>query len=300
MAKKIALCLLLSFLAFPALAAPSSWQMREVRRPQGSLDYCVVDQTLADGRHINIARDPEGRMNLGLVLPGQAFTPQQAVALKLTFDKKPVFAVQARALTATMLLIDGDAPERWRTALSKARTLTISGLGQALRFPLSGVAPMLDQLDDCSAQQNQALPPQILSILQRAGLADGLTLTAPPPGLSFVDVAWQRGSINGGTQAFDPKPDFRKAVRGLRAVLKNFCQGLWTEEMGNVYKRGAMLLQSGVMSCNAVGSEEVMATVFFTPGDGTARYFTHAGSGNERAALIAANNALVKALFEQP
>lgn len=289
--------ILLGLFQSPALAGPSSWQMREVRRPQGSLDYCIADQTLADGRHLNIALDPEGRMNLGLVLPDQAFTPQETLPLKLGFDKKTVFAVQARALTATMLLIDSDAPERWRAALGKARLLTVSGLGKPLRFPLDGFAARLKELDDCAAQQDRALPPQILAVLQRAGLADGLTLIAPPPGLSFVDVAWQRGTLNGGTQAFEPKPDFRTAARGLRAVLKTYCQGLWTEEMEMILVRGKAQLQRGVMSCNAVGSEEVMAVVFFAPGDGTARYYTHAGSGDDRAAIIAANNALAKALL---
>lgn len=298
MAKKIALWSLIGLLAFPAsAAAPPSWQLREVRRPQGSLDYCIADQTLADGRHVNLALDPEGRMNLGVVLPGQDFTPQQSLALQLTFDKAPVFAVQARALTPTMLLIDSTAPERWRAVLRQARMLTVSGLGKPQRFPLAGLAPMLKQLDDCAAQQDRALPPQILAVLQRAGLAEGLTLIAPPPGLSFVDVAWQRGAINGGTQAFDPKPDFRQAVRGLRAVLKTYCQGLWTEEVDVVLVRGAAQLQRGVMSCNAVGSEEVMAVVFFAPGDGTARYYTHAGTGETRAAILAANSALAKALL---
>lgn len=299
MAKKIALMFLLSLLALPTLAAPSSWQMREVRRPQGSLDYCIADRTLPDGRHLNIALDPEGRMNLGLVLPDQEFTPQETLPLKLGFDKKTVFAVQARALTATMLLIDSDAPERWRMALSKNRFLTISGFGKPLRFPLDGLGAVFKELDDCAGQQDRALPPQILAVLQRAGLADGLTLIAPPPGLSFVDVAWQRGTLNGGTQAFEPKPDFRTAARGLRAVLKTYCQGLWTEEMEKILVRGRAQLQRGVMSCNAVGSEEVMAVVFFTPGDGTARYYTHAGSGDDRAAIVAANNALAKALLTE-
>ena len=267
---------------------------------QGSLDYCIADQTLSDGRHLNVALDPEGRMNLGVVLPDQDFSPQQNFILKLVFDKQPVFAARGRALTPTMLLIDSDAPERWRMALTKARTLTVSGLNRPQRFSLSGVAPMLEQLADCSAQQDQALPPQILEVMQRAGLAEGLTLIAPPPGMSFVDVAWQRGNINGGTQAFDPKPDFSKAVRGLRAVLKTYCQGLWTEEMEKILVSGKALLQRGVMSCNAVGSEEVMAAVFYTPGDGTARYYTHAGTGADRAAVIAANNALAKALLAQP
>lgn len=309
MAKKItalssgllgAIVFVVSVLGLGASAQADSavWTLREIRRAQGSLDYCVADHALPDGRHINLAIDPEGRLNLGLLLPNQTFTAQDKRDLRIGFDKGKAEPMVGRALTAHVMLVDIPNAAQWLTQWAQSRQLHIAGLGQKQVYPLVEAAVILDKLSHCAEQQGRAVPAVMLDLLHRAGLDDGLTIIPPPASLGFVDFAWQRGALNGGTQAFTPEPDFRTAVRGQRAILKNYCQGLWSEEMDLILVSGKTMQQQGVLTCRASGHDEVMAILFYTAGDGKARYYTHAGV--ERESVVAATTALAKALTGAP
>lgn len=282
-------------LAWPAAAA---WQVREIRRADGGLDYCVADWRLPDGRHLNLALDAAGRVNLGLVLPRGKFDPQNQPTLQLNLDKTWTQAATARVLAPHILLVDITDKTGFAAAWRAARQLTVAGAGKPLTFALGDKAgAAFTSLLNCAGQAEPVLPPALQALLQQAGLADGVQVIPPPAGLSVVEVAWQRGAINGGAAGFDPGTDFRRAVRGQLAVLKTFCQGLWSEELGLIVVRGTAQQQQGVLSCHAGGVEEVMAVVFHAPGDGTGRYLTFAGSGAERKSVSAAGKAVAAALL---
>jgi hypothetical protein len=282
-------------LAWPVMAA---WQVREIRRAEGALDYCVADWRLPDGRHLNLALDAAGRVNLGLVLPRGKFDPKNPLALQVNLDKAWKQVGPARVLAPHILLLDiadkGGFVAAWRAA----RLLTVAGAGKPMNFALDGKASaVLDELMHCAGQVELTLPPSVQALLEQAGLADGVQVIPPPAGLSVVDVAWQRGALNGGTASFDPGTDFRRAVRGQLAVLKTFCQGLWSEEMGLIVVRAAARQQQGMLSCHSGGVDEVMMVVFYAPGDGTGRYFTFAGSGANRKSVTDAGKAVAAALL---
>ncbi len=300
MAKRIAIrCALLAalLLAWPAVAG---WDVREIRRPEGGLDYCVADWRLRDGRHLNIALDAVGRVNLGLVLPRGRFDAENQPTLRLALDEAWTQTGVARVLAPPILLVDIADKSGFVTAWRAARQLTVAGAGKPLVFALDDKASgALTELWRCAGQAEPVLPPAVQAVLQQAGLADGVQVVPPPAGLSVVDVAWQRGRVNGGMAGFDPGTDFRVAVRGQLAVLKSFCQGLWSEEMGLVVVRGAARQQQGVLGCHAGGVDEVMAVVFQAPGDGTGRYYTFAGGGGDRKAVLAAGKAVGAALLER-
>lgn len=298
MAKRIACfgaLLTALLLAWPASAG---WDVREIRRQDGGLDYCVADWRLSDGRHLNLALDVAGRVNLGLVLPRGRFDPQNQPVLRLNIDDAWAQSGKVRVLAPHILLLDITDKSSFAAAWRVARQLTVAGAGKPMIFKLDEKAgEALTELWRCAGQGEPVLPPTILTVLQQAGLADGIQVVPPPPGLSVVDVAWQSGGLNGGMAGFDPGSDFRRAVRGQLAVLKNFCQGLWSEEMGLVVVRGAARLQQGTLGCHAGGVDEVMAVVFHAPGDGTGRYFTFAGDGSNRKAVMSAGKAITAALL---
>jgi len=296
MAKQFIILMFLVLATVPAWADVADWQLREVRRPQGSLDYCVMDRTFPDGRHLNLARDPGGLMNLGFVLPDQHFTAQQVVTLQISLGKGKPQALQARALSPTMLIVDLPDQAAFRPQWGQARRLRVTGLDKPQLFPLGDAPAVWAELEECVQKQALAIPAMVLPLLEQAGLAEGLQVIPPPTILSFVDFAWKRGTINGGTQGFDPAPDFPTAVRGQLAVLKNYCQGLWSQELRWNLALGNVKQQQWVLSCTGGGRDEVMAMVFHTKGDGTARYYTHVGTGADRAAIIAATDALALVL----
>lgn len=297
MAKGIAWAGALLVALLSAWPAGAAWDVREIRRPDGGLDYCVADWRLPDGRHLNLALDVAGRVNLGLVLPRGRFDPQNQPALHLNLDAAWAQSGAARVLAPHILLVDITDKSGFAAAWRAAQQLRVAGAGKPMVFKLDDKASnALTALWRCAGQGDPVLPPAVLTVLQQAGLADGVQVVSPPAGLSVVEVAWQRGRLNGGMASFDPGTDFRRAVRGQLAVLKNFCQGLWSEDMGLVVVRGAVRLQQGVLGCHAAGVDEVMAVVFHAPGDGTGRYFTFAGDGSSRKAVTQAGKAVMQAL----
>lgn len=301
MAKKMMIALLamlaLTQNAWGAETGGADWSLREVRRGQGSLDYCITERNFYDGRRLNVARDPEGRMNLGLILPDQRWTVGETLELQLAFDKQPPQKMVALAHMPSMLLLEVVDGKAFGQKLAAARRLTITGAGKKQNVALGHIASALQELEQCTAQQSAALPAATLDILQQAGVGDGAMPIDPPPGLSFTEFAWQRGGIIGGTQAFAPTPDFRAAVRGQLTILQNFCQGLWSEDVGLILVAGKIRQQQAVLTCVISGREEVMAIVFHQAADGSARYYAHTGGGKNRAAVESATAALAKFLL---
>jgi hypothetical protein len=296
------------FLLFPcvnAIAADAQvWHMREVRRqPDAKLDYCVLEQALVAGPELSLAADPLGRLNLGLVvsenlLPRVTGGKTQTVKLSIQFDEGKAETLTAHRQWGGVLLMDLPQPELFREKFAAARSLMIAIQAQRLVFPLSPSEQPLEQLADCLEGSGRSLGSETLALLKVGGLDQDLSEIPPPSGLGFVDYAWQRANLVGGSKDFKPEPDFTRAIRAQLAEIKAFCRGLWSEQAGLMRGRAGMLSQEFILTCISDGTEEVMGIVFHQSAAGNTRFYVHGSTGEHRAEVESATKKLTQALYQ--
>lgn len=275
-------------------------ELREIRRADGGLSHCVVDQAYANGMHVNIARNPDGQMNLGIVVPGAAFGVSEVYPVRLELAGAPMRLTKARALTAEMLLIDLGRDTEFIPQLVEVQRLAVVGRVDRMDFAVPAAAAMQTQLEQCSAQHDKILPPALQELLQAAGLGDSvvLDLDATPDGHAFADYAWRRGAVTGGARQRDPgrAADFPGIVKAQLAALKDHCRGLWHQAVSDVASFGPARQQRALLTCRRAGEGNVMSVLFHQAADGRFSIISHAGALAEKENVRAATAQLGKVL----
>lgn len=191
----------------PALAAPPSPagrpELREVRRGDGALSACIIDQTYANGMHLNFARHVAGRVNIGIIVPRAGFKAGTPYPVMAQAADGTGFKADAMAQTPEMLLIDipGKAAVvgAWLEKVVRGGRLLVIGRADQMSFPVT--KDMLERLAACAAQPAAMLPPSVQALLQAAGLGDAVPFD---PGMTkrqaFADYAWRLGGVTGGVR----------------------------------------------------------------------------------------------------
>lgn len=159
----------------PVWAAETEWAAHPVT-VQGRVSHCLAEKAYTDGRQVQLAIRRDGRVNLGLTVPGNNLTPQGRYALVLRLDHdKSVRQVTGRALSAVRLAVDLGQDAAFMTALGSAQRLEVQGLRQRTEFGLGGGKVVLGQLDACTAKAvavsaaSRPVPPVLTSPQMKEG-----------------------------------------------------------------------------------------------------------------------------------
>ncbi|MGB4101943.1 MAG: hypothetical protein WBK91_08575 [Alphaproteobacteria bacterium] len=286
------LCVLLvaaSGSAVAARAAPSATPLepegapvlREVRRADGGLNHCVVDQAYGNGMRLNLARSVDGRMNLGIVAPRAIYDPGTSYPVRLELGTAPMRVTKARAVDATMLLIDLEKDAEFAPQLLQARALAVVGRTDRMEFSVPQAAAMLAQLEQCAAARDLVLPPSLRELLHAAGLGGSVAVDpgATPDGHTFADYVWRFGALTGGARQreLSRAVDFAGIVKAQLAVLKERCRGVWREDATELVSFGAARQQRAVLTCAREQDGAAMGILFHQAADGKLSIISHAG-----------------------
>lgn len=274
--------------------------VREVRRADSALSHCVVDQAYGNGRHLNIARNVDGQLNIGIVVPGAAYDPSATYPVRLELGAAPMRISKARAQSAEMLLIDLGKDAEFAAQLPQAQMLAVVGRSDRMEFPLPHAAAMLEQLEQCAGQRASVLPEALRELLRAAGLGDSVAYDpgATPDGRTFADYGWRRGAVTGGSRQRDLSRavDFAGIVKAHLAALKDHCRGTWQETVGALTGFGAARQQRALLTCTQEREGAALGVLFHQAADGRFSIISHAGAREETENVRAATAALAKVL----
>lgn len=269
-------------------------EVREVRNANGGLSHCVADQVYANGMHLNLARNTTGKMNLGLVVPGAVLRVGATYPLLLQTPATSPLDKDARAQTATILLIDFDAEKKsdadFLARLAQQQHLNVIGSIDTMAFALPYAAEMLHQLEECAGQNlsvapDQAatappLPPPLLGLLKAAGITDPepLMLPATPTGTEAADYIWRYHTLTGGVRQrhVGADADFAGIVQAQLTTLTQHCTGTWQQSLSEIMRYGQAQQQRAVLACQHGVTGVAMGVVFHRAADGRLSVISHA------------------------
>lgn len=271
-------------------------EVREVRNADGGLSHCVADQVYANGMHLNLARNTGGQMNLGLVVPGAALRVGATYPLLLQTPATSPLDKDARAPTATMLLIDFQTDRKsdadFLARLAQQQHLNVIGSVDTMAFALPYANEMLQQLEECAGQtaptapdrapspSAPALPLPLLTLLKAAGIAnpEPLALPATPDGSGAADYVWRYDTLTGGVRQRDVgDADFAGIVQAQLTALKQHCAGTWQQALSDVARYGQAQQQRAILACQHGATGAAMGIVFHRAADGRVSVISHAG-----------------------
>jgi hypothetical protein len=277
-------------------------EVREVRNANGGLSHCVADQVYANGMHLNLARNTSGQMNLGLVVPGAALRVGATYPLLLQTPATSPLDKDARASTATMLLIDFQADKKadadFLARVAQQQHLNVIGSVDTMAFALPYANEMLQQLEECAGQNTLsapdravsaaalALPPPLLTLLKAAGIAhpEPLELPTTPGGSEAADYVWRYDTLTGGVRQRDVGADADLAgiVQAQLTALKQHCTGTWQQALSDIARYGQVAQQQrAVLACQHGVAGAAMGIVFHRAADGRVSVISHAGDLSE-------------------
>lgn len=299
------LFLILAALAQEARAGQTPWgeaELREVRSADGSISHCVIDQTYNNKMHVTFALRRDGKMNIGLIVPGAGYRRggRYPIRLELPSDKFTL-SLAAKAGMDDMLFIDlGKSGDEFRDHLTASNSITFVGAMDRMEFSLPQAQAMVQRLEDCVAQQDKTLPPAVLDLLRQSGLGDSEPVDAADiaGGSLFADFAWRRGEIVGGIRQSDSAAtmDFEKMVRKQLSTLKKNCKGKWRQQMRKTERWGEARQQRGLLTCARDKNSAVMAILFHRARDGRISIIAHAGDAQQKPVVMAATANIAKVL----
>lgn len=140
--------------AFADLPTPKhGWRTGAMRSSAGEFAYCVSEAEYTNGLWLILALNPEAGVNLGMGMPGAAWTVGAENAISIQIDTYPAQTVRARVTKPELMVVSAGSNPALIEALSRSNSITIDGKA----FALKGSGRAIAELRDCV--DHKGVPP---------------------------------------------------------------------------------------------------------------------------------------------
>ncbi|MDR3516414.1 MAG: hypothetical protein P4M00_11390 [Azospirillaceae bacterium] len=288
----------------------ADWQIEPAKNPNGSLNYCAIEDHFDNHLALVMARSPAGETNLAIGMPGAKMPKGAGWQVHVTVDGKTSRDSHAVAVEADLAVISFGKDEPLVEAFRKGHQLIIEGPSDKAAFILKGTGKAVADLRSCIKTGGASaaaapgkpvpFPAPLRAILQSAGIKpfEPLSMTDMPQEKRPADFAWRYGPVFGGVRErrAPPDRDFESLTQGYLDSLKTGCPGAFDLKHGAIETLPGATLQTADVSCVGTDGKITLMMVFYQTPEHVFTVIFHEAKDPDIATATQARDSIAKVI----
>ncbi len=312
--------------ATTAATPKGEWKVGLVKDDKGGFGYCLARAEYNNGLTLAIALSPKQEINLGVGVPGAAYTKDDKYPMTVSIDGKlNRERVSAPVQTDLLLTPLGADPEVF-ALLKGGKVLSMKGPEDTALFALKGTGKALASLQACissgmgkapaeasagaaptgkAASKNAKgekvkFPPSLYGLLQAAGLKNVEVIPVEDPAKAPVDFAWKTGNVMGGLRERPVPKDMtiEKMTDIISSSYKAQCKGTFDTKLGDVEDLPGVKLRTADIGCTMNGKTLDVSLLLYLTDTQLFSMFMHEAPEAEKADAMAARDKIAVKIRE--